>query len=191
MNEERVISQVLEREVNFGVISGKPRQRGLELITLANDPLVLAVPLGHPWAGKTLRLNELKGASFVLRSTGSETRRLGELALRVAGLTYNDLQVVAEVDSSEAVALAVEQGLGVGFISEIVVTRFLPGGKLATAKLVSTAKDEAHELELEREVNLVRLAPGVERGLSPTQERFWEFLHSPNARGKSDNFHRE
>jgi DNA-binding transcriptional LysR family regulator len=176
MDEELILNQVLERELNMGIVNGRPRQRGLDEMVLLRDSLVLAVPSNHKWAGKTLRLAELKSEPFILRATGSETRRRGELALRAIGLTYADLQVVAEVDTAEAVALLAEQGMGVGFLAGLIARRFCENGRLAIANIHVSQDELRSGAELTRELFIVRLAAQLERQASPAQERFWEFL---------------
>ncbi|MEI7556628.1 LysR substrate-binding domain-containing protein [Candidatus Chlorohelix sp.] len=178
MNEETIQSMALEREINFGIITGVTRHRGLDSLVLTKDHVVLAVPIGHKWEGQHIRIADLKGVPFILRSTGSETRRMGELALRSAGMTYSDLQVVAEMDSSEGVALAVENGLGVGLISESVVSRFAIGGSLALARIELSLQEQAGGAALCRELTLVKLASNLDRQPSPAQDRLWEHLRT-------------
>jgi len=176
LDDDDILQRLQEREINFGVISTRPRQKGLELHNYMQDELMVAVPIGHLWTGKRIKVSELKGYPFILRTTGSETRRVGEMILRAAGLTYNDLQIVTELDSAEGVALAAEQGLGCGFITQSIGRRFADNGKLALVGIDLTVEELESGVELLREINIIRVAPNSERQPAPTQERFWEFL---------------
>ena len=100
------------------------------------DELVLLYPANHPWKGRgTIGAEELKGAPLLLRERGSGTRRVLEMALEKAGLKMNEMKVVMELDSSEAIISSVESGLGIGFVTRAAVLPRLACGKIATAKI--------------------------------------------------------
>src|SRR5919205_1014665 len=58
---DRVIEQVAERELELGIVGALRRHRSLEFEPLAHDQIVLAVPPGHPFAGKEMPLDRLPG----------------------------------------------------------------------------------------------------------------------------------
>ena len=51
-----------------------------------------------------------------MRERGSGTRRVIEMALEHQGVKRSSLQIVMELDSTEAIKSAVEAGLGIGFV---------------------------------------------------------------------------
>jgi DNA-binding transcriptional LysR family regulator len=86
-----------------------------------SDPVVLIVPLDHPWAERgQIEVSELIKESFVLREEGSGTRRVLEGGLAAHGIAVEQLDVVMEIANSEAIRTAVEAGIGVGFLSRLV-----------------------------------------------------------------------
>jgi DNA-binding transcriptional LysR family regulator len=60
-----------------------------------------------------------------MRERGSGTRQVIEMALERRGIKPNVLQIVMELDSTEAIKSAVEAGLGVGFVSRWAIAQDL------------------------------------------------------------------
>jgi DNA-binding transcriptional LysR family regulator len=58
-----------------------------------------------------------------MRERGSGSRYVVERALQKAGLRLGGLRIVMELDSTEAILSCVEEGLGVGFVSQWAVLR--------------------------------------------------------------------
>jgi DNA-binding transcriptional LysR family regulator len=171
VSEEVALTRLMEHEVTFIALDHVPRQKTLESFLLQSDHLVLVLPQGHPWTDTKVELSQLKGQQFILRLAGSDTRRRLELALRLSGISFNDLQVVAEVDSAEAVALMVEAGLGLGFLANTVAQGFR---QLGLAQLNLSEKEIVAGADLSRQIYLVRTLPSPDRSPLPSQQRFWE-----------------
>ena len=173
--EETALEMLLERAAQFALLSHQPRQKALESFLLHSDKIVIVLPPQHPWNQQTIPVSQLKGQPFLLRPTGSETRRLAEGALRASGLSLNDLNIVAEVDSVDAIILCVQAGLGLSFASETVVRAYADTGRVGYAQIKLS---ENAKVDLRREIYLSRLtmAPVAER--SPSQDRFWEFIQA-------------
>ena len=57
-----VVEQVGRRELELGVVGAGGRQRGVSFEPFYRDEVVLAVPAGHPRAGKSMTLDELKAS---------------------------------------------------------------------------------------------------------------------------------
>lgn len=162
-----VIEQVAERDLELGVVGAAPRHRGVVFEPFFRDEVVLAVPPGHPFAGKQVSLGELRGEPLILMQEGAGVRQVIEDELRRAGLRLRDLDVRLELGLQESVKSAVAAGFGVTFISRSSVEAELAAGTLASARVKG--------LEPAREISLVRPA-----GRSPTRaaEAFVEFARS-------------
>ena len=132
---QAVIDQVLARELELGVVGAPRRHRTLIYEPLADDEIVLAVPQGHPFAGREITLDELRSAPLVLQQEGSGVRSLIEDELRRAGLRLRDLDVVAELGLQESSETAVQEGLGVTFTSHASIQREVALGTLAVSRV--------------------------------------------------------
>jgi DNA-binding transcriptional LysR family regulator len=135
-NTEEVVEWLIEGRIAIGLIEGPALRKDVRVEPFMEDELVLLYPANHPWKSRqSLTVQDLKGAPFLLRERGSGTRRVLEAALAKAGLKVNDLEVVMELDSSEAIISSVESGLGIGFVTRAAVMPRLPLGRIATAKI--------------------------------------------------------
>jgi DNA-binding transcriptional LysR family regulator len=162
-----VIEQVAERELELGIVGAAPRHRGVVFEPFFRDEVILAVPPGHPFAGKQISLDDLRGAPLILMQEGAGVRQVIEEELRGAGVRLRDLDVRLELGLQESVRSAVAAGFGVTFISRSGVEAELAAGTIAAARVKG--------LEPAREILLVRAA-----GRLPTRaaETFVEFARS-------------
>lgn len=142
--------------------------REIEFRKLFVDPIVLIVPLNHRWAQvQAVKPAELRTADLIMREEGSGTRDAVQKALAEAGMSLSDLQVKLTLGNSEAIALAVQEGLGVGFVSQFVVHRLVYG----KVKVVEIAG-----LHMQQEVFV---GYNTRRPSTTAQEAFWRFLTDP------------
>jgi DNA-binding transcriptional LysR family regulator len=108
-----------------------PVGRRVLLRSVAKDQLVLVVAADHPWAQTPPQSPEdFRNASWICRERGSGTRAILEAALPALGIARQDLKIMLELPSNEAVCTAVEAGAGVTIISRLVVERALTAGLL-------------------------------------------------------------
>jgi DNA-binding transcriptional LysR family regulator len=151
---QRVIEQVARREVELGVVGAVRRQRGVTFEPFFRDEVVLAVPRGHRFAGRTVRLAELKQEPLILMQEGAGVRQVIEDELREAGVRLRDLEVRLELGLQESARSAVLHGYGVTFISRSAIDADVAAGTIAVA--------DVEGLEPAREISLVRAAGRAE-----------------------------
>jgi DNA-binding transcriptional LysR family regulator len=151
---QRVIEQVARRELELGVVGAVRRQRGVVFEPFFRDEVVLAVPRGHPFAGRTVTLDELKEEQLVLMQEGAGVRQVIDDELREAGVRLRDLDVRLELGLQESARSAVLGGYGVTFISRSAIDADVAAGTIAVA--------DVEGLEPAREISLVRSAGRAE-----------------------------
>ena len=104
----------------------------LAQIPVGVDQLVMVVAKSHELSSvKSIEVDHLRRARWVLREKGSGTRQVFEDGLRRLGVDPAELDVVMELPSNEAVRSVVEAGAGATAISRLVVA-----DKLAARTLV-------------------------------------------------------
>ena len=131
-----VARRVLADEAQVGFIGAVMDRPGLRLERLVADEVVLAVPPHHPFAERRqVAVEELHGQPLVMREEGSGTRRSVEGALAMAGRALSDKNIVLTLGSTQAVLQAVEQGLGLGFVSARAAARAHADGRLVCVRL--------------------------------------------------------
>jgi len=145
---QRVVEQVARRELELGVVGAARRHRGVVFEPFFRDEVVLAVPTGHRFAGRTVTFEELKAEPLVLMQEGAGVRQVIDDELREAGVRLRDLDVRLELGLQESARSAVLGGYGVTFISRSALDADLAAGTIATARVVG--------LDPVREIFLVR-----------------------------------
>jgi len=131
-----VAGRLLADEADVGFIGAVVDRPGLRLERLVADEVVLVVPPRHPFAGRgRVAAEELSGQPLVMREEGSGTRRSVERALATAGRTLAEKNVVLILGSTQAVLRAVEQGLGLGFVSARAAAQAQADGHLVCVRL--------------------------------------------------------
>jgi len=113
-----VMDEVLEGNLEVGVVGSRSNDRRLVSEELFSDELVLAVPPDHPWAARSsINLDDLATEPFILRERGSGTRTAMTRFLEENGFDVSKLSVVAEMGSTEAVRQGIKARIGISILS--------------------------------------------------------------------------
>ena len=111
-NTRAIVDRVLGFDLDLGLIEGEMNHRDLELLPWREDELVVFCAPDHPLAGKPrLDDHDLKAATWIVRESGSGTRQTFERGMH--GI-LPDLNLLLELEHTEAIKRAVETGLGIG-----------------------------------------------------------------------------
>ena len=145
---QTVVDLVARRELELGVVGAARRHRGVVFEPFLRDEVILACPPDHPFAGRTISMDELRAAPLVVMQEGAGVRQVIEDELRRLGVRLRDLAPRLELGLQESVRTAVQAGHGVTFISRSAVEADLAAGRLAAAKVEG--------VEAVREISLVR-----------------------------------
>ena len=115
-----VQDEVRAHRWDIGFVGARLNERGLDHNPVAQDEVVLAVPAGHPFAARgAVTLEELAGQPFLVREEGSGTAASVERALAQRGMHLPEHRTVMILGSTQAIVSAVEQGLGLGWVSSL------------------------------------------------------------------------
>jgi DNA-binding transcriptional LysR family regulator len=159
-----IVERVAARELELGIVGAARRHRGVRFEPFFSDEVILVCPPGHPFAGRSVMLDELRGERLILMQEGAGVRQIVEDALRRQGVRLRDLDVRLELGLQESVRRAVEAGYGVTFISRTAVESELEAGRLVEARVEG--------LEATREISL---ASATGRTRTRVADAFVEF----------------
>ncbi len=159
-----VVELVASRELELGIVGAARRHRSVRFEPFFEDEVILACPPTHPFAGRSITIDELRDDRLILMQEGAGVRQIVDDELRAIGLRLRDLDVRLELGLQESVRSAVQAGFGVAFISRTAVETELAAGTLAAARVEG--------LEATREISLVRAAG---RTATRVAEAFVEF----------------
>ncbi len=151
--------EVLLRTVDFGIITFKPAERGLDSVLLGTDELVLLVPPGHALtASKEITMEEMGRQSIIAHNDPSPAR---ERVLRLYEQRHAPLNILMSLPSLDGIKRAVEMGLGVALLPRRCAQAEIARGQLAAV--------EVPDLGSPRELRLVYRKDG---GLSHAAQAF-------------------
>ncbi len=107
-----------EFEIDLAIIDEAGLDSGMRHEALFREPLVLAVPAGHPLAGRrSVAMRELHDQPFIVMKHGHGYRSIVMNALAAAGVSP---RIVYESDEIETVQRLVEAGFGLSVVPLMV-----------------------------------------------------------------------
>lgn len=129
------------------------------------ETVVLIAPLSHPWAKKDkITSKDLLEGHFILREESSGTFAAVREALESTEVPIGRLKTFLTLGSAEGIALSVQEGLGVGFVSSTVATG-LSHGRVAIVDI--------EDLEISRDICIGR---HTRMPSTRAQTAFWGFI---------------
>jgi DNA-binding transcriptional LysR family regulator len=135
-NSETIESRVAEHTLDLGLIEAPSHLPALQTEVCCDDELRVIVAPRHPLARlKSVTPKQLVPYPYVSRESGSGTREFTDLYFRKAGIQPNELNVVMELGSPEALKGVVGTGLGYAIVSRVTVERESRLGDLVAVAL--------------------------------------------------------
>lgn len=134
INSDQIVRKILDRTLHLGFIEAPIDSPKMHTEPFMEDELVIIA------SGSTLNpviegqneitKEQLKQLPFIFRESGSGTRRVMENALRQHHIDPEELNIVLEVGSTEAIKSTVESGLGISIISKSCIEKEKDLGRL-------------------------------------------------------------
>ncbi len=127
-NTRTIAERVSDFELDIGLIEGELQSPELDVIPWRADDLVVFCHPDHPLAGEPMLSDEqLREATWIMREPGSGTRQTFERGMH--GL-LPDLEILLELEHTEAIKRAVEANLGIGCLSQVCLADAFRRGSL-------------------------------------------------------------
>ena len=110
----QIAEEVLNRTLDFGVLTFSPRERGLQSLPLGEDELVMLMHTAHPLAKRrTVTMAELGRQTVIAHNDPSPAR---ERVLRLFEERHASINIQIALPSLDGIKHAVEMGLGVALL---------------------------------------------------------------------------
>lgn len=162
----RVVRDVLNGTVELGVVAFPEPKRGLTIVNMPPNRLVLICPLDHKFAKRSqVKAAELNGQDFVLFERDVPTRKATDKILKDNGV---EVKKIAEFDNIETIKRAVEVGFGLAIVPHAAVKETEQNSRLAVVKLA--------EKEWVRPIGIIHRS---DRNLSLAAKKFVQLLEIP------------
>ena len=141
----RLPSQVIDGDLEFGVVTYDPGDSRLESRIVCTDHLALVVSPLHPLANRQgVSIHDLGDESFIVHNVPSPYHDAVVSAFQQAKVA---LKMDIEMPTVETIRMMVSRNKGVAFLPKVCVEQDLEQGRLKEVKV--------RELKVEREVRLV------------------------------------
>jgi len=119
----RVYEACLAGEVDLGIVVYPKPRKGIEILPLASDRLILICPPDHPFARRRrIDIRKLDGQNFVAFEKDMPSRHAID---RIFAENKIQVRVVMELDNIETIKRSVEIGAGVSVVPLMSVQREL------------------------------------------------------------------
>jgi len=122
----RIIEQIIDGEVELGIVGAKSDDKRIEQISIIKDDMCIIVPKGHKWFKREeIEITELKKEPFIIREEGSGTKKSLINRLKQHSLSIDDFNIIAELGSTSAIIQGIKSKIGVSILSPIAVSEEL------------------------------------------------------------------
>lgn len=123
-NSESIETRVAEHTLDIGLIESPSHQNSLQCEDCCEDELLaICVPRSPLARNKELTPQLLATHPFISRELGSGTREVTDNYFRAAGVPPEDLNIIIELGSPEAIKGVVETGIGFAIVSRAAVAK--------------------------------------------------------------------
>lgn len=128
-NTESISHRVASFELDVGLIEGEINNPALQIQPWRGDELVIVASPHHPLASNKAPLTDaqLLSANWIIRENGSGTRQTFN---RVMHDLLPQLNIILEIQHSEAIIQGVKVGMGLGCLSRLSVQDCLDRGEV-------------------------------------------------------------
>lgn len=135
-NSEMIVNRVADHSLDLGLIESPSHLPSVNTEVCCDDELVLICSPAHKFAKlASVEPQQLMGEAYVSRELGSGTREFADQYLRRCKVAPEDLNVVMELGSPEAIKGVVETGLGFSIMSRARVAKERKLGTLVAIPL--------------------------------------------------------
>ncbi|MCT4620263.1 MAG: LysR family transcriptional regulator [Marinisporobacter sp.] len=118
-----VIENLRQHTINIGIIQHDPKVNDIITQTIISDELLLVGNQKN--APKQISLEELKKIPLILREKNSGTRYLVREALEGKNIGLEDLNIIYDLNSLEAIKSSILAGKGFSFLPKLIIQQEL------------------------------------------------------------------
>lgn len=166
--QDVAIKKLIAGKVNFALTSKiNETNKDVEFRKFIHDSIILIAPRNHPWTTRaSIEPEDLFRADFIMREHDSGTYIAVNEALAKIGVQISSISTLMTLGNSEAIALSVQEGLGVGFVSEVVVSKL---------GLTGVSVIKLNGIKIYRDIYIGR---NLSQPTTVAQNTFWKFILS-------------
>lgn len=145
-NTRHLLRLLQDGEIDFALIEGFFDRRRFASRLYRREPFVGLCGKTHPFAGKTLPLDDIWNENIILREEGSGTRNIAQQMLAGQNHSFSDFRRIITISNFGLITRLLERGDGITFAYQAIQNR---NPNLAQFRIEG--------LDMEREFNYVYL----------------------------------
>ena len=135
-NSETIVNRVADHTIDVGLIESPSYLPSLQNEICCDDELVAICAPDHVLAKRTsVRAQELAAIPMVRREPGSGTREFTDNYFRENGVALDDINLLMELGSPEAMKGVVETGIAIAIVSRATIAKEIRLGTLVAIPL--------------------------------------------------------
>ena len=168
----KVVEQVVNHTVDIGFTGTVIDKRLCKYIPFYQDELVVITPNTEKYRGYAKEKQDAKwivNEALIMREEGSGTRKEAEKQLKKIGIYPTKLNVIASMESTEAIKRAVANGMGISLISRLAAEDEIQKGKFLAFPI--SADDMRRDINVIYNRNL-QLSRSSERFIKVVKELY-------------------
>ena len=164
----QMAAAVLDRSLDFGVLTFQPAEKALQAVSLGHDELVMLTPPDHPLAARRRVTIEEVGRERVIAHNDPSPAR--ERVLRLYERRHASINIQIALPSLDGIKRAVEMGLGVAVLPRRCALAEIASARLAAVKVPELASPRQIRLVFRRGAELSHAAQAFLDTASDTHE---------------------
>lgn len=133
INSTKVVEKLQDHTINLGIIQHHLDSDEIDIKPIVSDELLLVG--NHLLSPDKVSLDQLKEFPLILREPESGTRYIIEEALEANDILLDELNIIYDLNSPEAIKSSIASGKAFSFLPRIVVARELKDQSLKTIEI--------------------------------------------------------
>lgn len=150
-DSSEVINQIINKEVEVGLVGTEIENSSLIFEPFYKDKLVIITPVNDKYIKMKkdgFHVKDLLKEPIIMREEGSGTRKEIREFLKAHNFDINNLNVIATLNSIEAIKKSVQNNMGISIVSNLAVEDFAKDNKVLLF--------EFEEMDMYRNLYIVR-----------------------------------
>ena len=146
-----MINQIINKEVEVGLVGTEIENSSLIFEPFYKDKLVIITPVNDKYIKMKkdgFHVKDLLKEPIIMREEGSGTRKEIREFLKAHNFDINNLNVIATLNSIEAIKKSVQNNMGISIVSNLAVEDFAKDNKVLLF--------EFEEMDMYRNLYIVR-----------------------------------
>ncbi len=136
-DSEGVVNDITEHKADIGFAGTEVNTNKCKFIPFYDDELILVTENSEKYrkiAEKEKNFDWIKNEDFIMRESGSGTRKEAVKLLEDCGIFFDEIKVKATFEKTVTVINSVINGVGISMMSRLAVEREIEAGKLLEFK---------------------------------------------------------